>query len=373
MKLHWEARMLEIQKYDVVILGCDISGLLIANALAEQGLSIAIINNKNSNNKANENNNIPFAISSKHLPLLQGLMNADDEGKLHYQKYENIIYHHRSIHDIIKEKVSQCIYDPIALKKNRTGVICNQQMLIKDIYLSLHAKSNLTYFDVATISNIVYGEYEAWITLDNHEQISTKLVIAADETKTSFLFQQHIPLVFDDDHRKRIYATIKTDLAHHNTIYQYQFEHETITLFPTSDPQISEVNWSLAESDTQQLLQSNAFNKKLTALTNGQLGLCKRIENNIKVNDINPDFYAKMLHHHRLILASNSAFKITKHNTDEISLLLADTILIINEIKALTEKNKDIGDLRNIRKLERMRKEQIFRFWVKNKYYTQAK
>lgn len=90
--------------------------------------------------------------------------------------------------------------------------------------------------------------------LDNHQQISADLLLAADGTQSWVRQQLNIGVKKKDFHQTAIVANFKTEKPHENIAMQWFGAHETLALLPLVGQNVSLV-WSLPTERATELLE----------------------------------------------------------------------------------------------------------------------
>ncbi|MEZ8386644.1 FAD-dependent monooxygenase, partial [Vibrio splendidus] len=217
-------------------------------------------------------------------------------------------------------------------------------------------QDNVSLYMPATCKTMAIGESEAWLTLDNGQALTAKLVVGADGANSWVRKQQDIPLTHWDYGHSAIVANIKTTEQHHSVARQIFTPQGPLAFLPMQPSHMSSIVWSTEPNRAEKLVSmSDAdFNKQLTAEFDSKLGLCEvvgeRFAFPLRMR------YARDFAVERVALVGDAAHTIHPLAGQGVNLGLLDAASLAQELLTLWAAGEDIGTKRNLRGYERWRK-----------------
>ena len=203
---------------------------------------------------------------------------------------------------------------------------------------------------------VEWGENEVFITLEQGESLSAKLVIGADGAHSWLRKQANIPLTFRDYGQHALVATIKTELQHNHRAYQVFTGDDILAFLPLYQPEQCSIVWSASPEKIAQLqaCDENQFNQLLAITFDHRLGLC-RLQGERDTFPLTAR-YAQHFVEHRVALIGDAAHTIHPLAGQGVNLGFRDVIALIDTINALHQQGRDIGSPHFLRQYEQSRK-----------------
>jgi 2-octaprenylphenol hydroxylase len=217
-------------------------------------------------------------------------------------------------------------------------------------------QSNVTLYMPSKCATLAVGESEAWLTLDNGQALTAKLVVGADGANSWVRKQQDIPLTHWDYGHSAIVANVRTQNEHDRIARQVFTPQGPLAFLPLGDEKLSSIVWSTEPRRADQLVAMSdiEFSKQLTAEFDNRLGLCgvvgERFAFPLKMR------YARDFVTERVALVGDAAHTIHPLAGQGVNLGLLDAASLAEEIIELWQRGEDIGTKRNLRGYERWRK-----------------
>jgi 2-octaprenylphenol hydroxylase len=208
----------------------------------------------------------------------------------------------------------------------------------------------------ATCQSLAIGESEAWLTLDNGQALTAKLVVGADGANSWVRRQQDIPLTHWDYGHSAIVANIRTESVHDSVARQIFTPQGPLAFLPMQSPNMSSIVWSTEPNRAEKLvsMSEQEFNKHLTTEFDAKLGLCsvvgERFAFPLRMR------YARDFAVERVALVGDAAHTIHPLAGQGVNLGLLDAASLAQELIKLWQAGEDIGTKRNLRSYERWRK-----------------
>ena len=342
--------MLAAQSYDVAVVGGGIVGLTTACGLADLGLRVIVIDQGSVDEVSGEPRLKVSAINQASQNLLKNIGAWSYIDKVRCTSYTSM-----KIWD--KGGAGKIHFDDNGSGQS-LGTIIENDVISNALLARAEDLHSLTYVENQTLDSVVFGEREAWLTLNSREQFSAALVVAADGANSVIREKCRIPLTFWDYGHHAIVATIRTEYSHQHCAQQIFTEEGVLAFLPLFDSNLCSIVWSTSPQKATELMEcgDSEFNKALTAAFEGRLGLCHIAGNKQKQCFPLKMRYARQFVQNRMILAGDAAHTVHPLAGQGMNLGLLDAASIIEVVGDIFKQGKDIGEYRYLRNLERWQK-----------------
>ncbi|WP_416307741.1 FAD-dependent monooxygenase [Neptunicella sp. SCSIO 80796] len=236
------------------------------------------------------------------------------------------------------------------------GHIIENQLIRQSLWDAAERSENIELIAAASISKLDVGERDAFVTLDNGELITARLVVGADGANSWVRRQMNLPITHWDYEHKAIVATIKTELPHLQQARQVFTPTGPLALLPLWQDNLCSIVWSQDNREANRLLAmtDTEFNQALSSTFDMQAGLCElhseRISYPLQMR------YARQWVKPRLALIGDAAHTIHPLAGQGANLGLMDAAALAQNLAELHLNNKDIGLYKSLRSYERWRK-----------------
>ncbi|ABZ77922.1 Ubiquinone biosynthesis hydroxylase, UbiH/UbiF/VisC/COQ6 family [Shewanella halifaxensis HAW-EB4] len=341
--------MLSTQTYDVAIVGGGMVGLATAIGLAMEGIKVVVIDAGQTQAVSGEPRLRVSAINKASQQLITNL------GAWPYLAAARVSpYQKMQVWD--KDSLGKIDFDAHSLSETHLGSIIENDAIAFALAERASELSELTYIQNQRLERIAFGEREAWLTLDNGDNVSAALVVAADGANSWVREQCKIPMTFWDYNHHAIVATIRTELPHGNTARQVFDNEGPLAFLPLYEKNLCSIVWSVSPDKAKELLALDkvSFERALTTTFDGRLGMCS-LESERQSFPLRMR-YARHFARPRLLLAGDAAHTIHPLAGQGVNLGFLDAASIVEVVSELKQQGKDIGDYRHLRELERWRK-----------------
>lgn len=339
-----------MQSVDIAIVGGGMVGLALAAALKDSELRIAVIEGKAPNSELADLPDVRVSALSRSSETILRNLGA----------WQGIIQRRSSPYQAMEvweqDSFARIEFSANQLSQPNLGHIVENRVIQLALLEQVQQQSNVSLFMPATCQSMAIGESEAWLTLDNGQALTAKLVIGADGANSWVRQQQDIPLTHWDYGHSAVVANIKTKDAHNTVARQIFTPQGPLAFLPLESSHMSSIVWSTDPSRAERLIamSESEFNKALTAEFDAKLGLCE-------VVGIRAAFPLKMRYARdfvvdRVALVGDAAHTIHPLAGQGVNLGLLDAASLAQEIKHLWALGEDVGTKRNLRGYERWRK-----------------
>ncbi|MDW2313083.1 FAD-dependent monooxygenase, partial [Vibrio sp. 1075] len=244
-------------------------------------------------------------------------------------------------------------FDAQSMAQPDLGHIVENRVIQLALLEQVQKLENVTLFMPARCATLAVGEQESWLTLDNGQAMTAKLVVGADGANSWLRNQMDIPLTHWDYGHHALVANVKTADPHHSIARQIFTPHGPLAFLPMSQPNMCSIVWSTEPNRAEELLamSDEAFNKTLTSEFDARLGVCEVVGERaafpLKMR------YARDFVVERVALVGDAAHTIHPLAGQGVNLGLLDAASLAQEVLTLWKQGQDIGSKRNLRGYER--------------------
>ncbi|MEZ9128995.1 FAD-dependent 2-octaprenylphenol hydroxylase [Vibrio splendidus] len=339
-----------MQSVDIAIVGGGMVGLALAAALKDSDLRIAVIEGRAPSEGPSELPDVRVSALSRSSEVILRNLGAwqgiEQRRAAPYQAME--VWE--------QDSFARIEFDSTRLAQPNLGHIVENRVIQLALLDQVKKQDNVSLYMPATCKTMAIGESEAWLTLDNGQALTAKLVVGADGANSWVRKQQDIPLTHWDYGHSAIVANIKTTEPHHSVARQIFTPQGPLAFLPMQPSHMSSIVWSTEPNRAEKLVSmSDAdFNKQLTAEFDSKLGLCEvvgeRFAFPLRMR------YARDFAVERVALVGDAAHTIHPLAGQGVNLGLLDAASLAQELLTLWAAGEDIGTKRNLRGYERWRK-----------------
>lgn len=243
---------------------------------------------------------------------------------------------------------------------SQLGFILENAVIQHALWQQVSQQANVEYI-IAAPQTLGVSENGAFLTLDNGEMLSAKLVVGADGANSWVRNQMKMPLTSKDYQHTALVCNVKTTEKHGKTARQIFAEDSIFAFLPMADEHLCSIVWSLPPNKANELKNASEaeFNKALTIAFDNQLGLCE-VQSLREIYPLAARF-CRDFAQPRIALIGDAAHTIHPLAGLGVNLGFADARTLANEIQKQLVNNQDIGEYRHLRQFERERKAQAMK------------
>ncbi len=341
-----------MHSFDVVIAGGGMVGLALACGLQGSGLRVAIV----------ENHTPPY---NGELPEAPGLrvsaINAASERLLQrLGAWDSIIAMRATPYGAMaawdRDSFGKIAFQAEQYGYSHLGHIIENEVIQKALWQRVRQLSDVTILSPGAIQHVAWGENEAFITLQDGQMLSCRLVVGADGAHSWLRQHADIPLTFRDYGHHALVATIKTELPHEGCARQIFHGDGILAFLPLWQSDRSSIVWSLPPERAEQMKHCDVdtFNRELSVAFDMRLGTCQ-LESERLTFPLTAR-YARNFAGHRIALMGDAAHTIHPLAGQGVNLGFMDAAELAFELKRLHREGKDFGRHLYLRRYERRRK-----------------
>jgi len=345
-----------IQNVDIAIVGGGMVGLAFAAALEDTELRVAVIESKLPNEELSDLPDVRVsALNRASENILRNLGAWDEISQRRLSPYQ-------AMQVWEKDSFAKINFSADDIAQTNLGHIVENRVIQLSLLAKVKQCANVSLFMPATIQSLNIGESEAWMSLDNGQMLTAKLVIGADGANSWVRNHFNIPLTHWDYGHSAVVANIKTEQPHNGVARQVFTPAGPLAFLPvhSSDAAQSEnlcsIVWSTDPLRAESLVDmtEEEFNRVLTAEFDGRLGLCQVLGERhafpLKMR------YARDFVSERVALIGDAAHTIHPLAGQGVNLGFLDAASLVQQVLSVWEQGQDIGAQKNLRPYERWRK-----------------
>lgn len=338
---------------DIAIVGAGLVGLTAAIALSRLGYQVTLVDcGKLTKRRRAAWDTRMYALTQLSQQWLAeiGLWAHVDEKRV------NPIGAMHLWHEGNHAKAADLVLNAEDANLTQMGCIVESQNLMVAAWQALKA-SDVRLMTELGSRKLAYTDQQAVLTLENRQQIATKLLIGADGVNSWVRQYLQIGVRQKAFNQTAIVANFKTTGPHHDIAKQWFGQHETLALLPMPGDHVSLV-WAKSTKAVENQLTEEAFN-----LADGVIARTQLPQGCLtNAGDINTFLLqqqtANRLIAERCVLIGDAAHQVHPMAGQGVNLGFKGVMALEKAIAPLTAMH-DVGDVSVLRQYERTHKQAI--------------
>ena len=322
--------------FDIVIVGAGPSGLCFAQALANCGLRIAIVERQHESQLADpafDGREIALTHRSAQLMRTLGLWERIDPEAISPLRDARVLNGPSLYAMNIDHRDS---------KKSELGYLISNQLIRKAAYEAVKASPAITLLTEAQITAVSTDNAGAYISLANGEKIQAQLLVAADSRFSETRRAMGIAANMHDFGKTMMVCVMEHSVPHHHVAWEWFDYGQTLALLPMNGMR-SSVVITLPATDIQHLMNMNEadFNQAVAIRFKHRLGTMRLVSTRHAYPLVTA--YASQIVAQRFALIGDAAVGMHPVTAHGFNFGLCSVEVLADEIKAAHARGGNIA------------------------------
>jgi 2-octaprenylphenol hydroxylase len=246
-------------------------------------------------------------------------------------------------------------FDSAELGEASLGHIVENRVTLKALHQKIATLDSVTFIPGVMATSLDISESHASLTLNNGEELTAKLIVAADGSRSWVRQQRGISVRGWDYDQAALVTYVKTAQSHQETAWQRFLSTGPLAFLPLTGG-YSSIVWSTSPEQAEQLknMPEEHFAIELQAAFEDRLG---------SIDEVGPRavfplrfFETSAYVENRLALIGDAAHTIHPLAGQGVNLGMSDAASLAEVLIEARHKRKDIGSLKVLRHYERWRR-----------------
>ena len=335
---------------DVVVVGAGMVGLTLANLVAQQGKSIAVIDR---NKIASFKNDQPY--EARVTAVSPGSQAIFEHVHAWQRMQTKRVSAFTDMHVWDEAGDSNIHFNANELKRKNLGHIIENIVIQSSLHEVLQQQSNIEWLLKEYISKVIVHQDHADVILESGKVLHTKLVVGADGGRSIIRGLAGIEYQEKSYQQMGLVALVETEQPHQQTAWQRFLSTGPVALLPLGidgDNNQCSIVWSVSEDYADELmkLSMHEFANALTQASDMKLGHITLKSKCIAFPLVSGQ--ADTMIQSRIALVGDAAHALHPLAGQGANLGFTDAAVLAD---VLENTDRDIGSLKVLRKYERAR------------------
>lgn len=333
--------------YDIAIVGGGIVGTLFACALKDSNLKIALIEAETQSQAVAKAQ--AYSISLLSSQILQGL-GVWDAIRPQIETYNTVRLADADYPGVVQ-------FSPVDIGTQTLGYVAEHRVLLTALQESLENCSNVQHLCPAKVVKTEFRAEDAVLDVaisDQIHSIRTRLVIAADGSRSPLRQQANIRTYGWKYWQACVVATFQLETSHNNTAYEWFWEGGPSGILPLPNNRCRIV-WTVPKTEAEGMLalSNDEFTERFIHRYGAHLG-------NPTLEGDRYVFPVQLLHSSRyvasrLALIGDAAHCCHPLGGQGINMGIRDAAALAQILQTANDRNEDISSIKVLKRYERWR------------------
>lgn len=351
-------------RYDIVICGGGLVGLMLANLLATSHYTIALIDagtapksqsaDQSQNPGANREQSAAMltghGLTSGYAPRVSVLNSASigllERCEVFTTLGRHAIFSHMQVKD--GEGTGEIRFGAEDIGVPQLGMVIENHLVVTALYKRLEEFENIELLFDHKVEEISEAEAGSLVTLDNNNVLSCSLLVGADGGNSRVRELKGLQTAGWAYDQTAVVTTIQTTRPHGNIPRQWFTVNGPLAFLPLADANLCSIVWSHREADKLMALDSESFCCALSEVSESELGEVTGVDRRFS-------FPLKQQHAYRYVSAGVALVGDAAHTIHPLAgqganLGLADAEALALEIKQARLSGQQPGDIAVLRR-----------------------
>lgn len=254
------------KQYDLIIIGAGIAGRAFACAVAQQGLKIALLDQRPLSSEINDELDLRMSAINKASQKLFEQLDVWQSIKASRTSQYNKMH--------VWDGEGSVTFDSASAGQSYLGHIIENQVMAAALAQQIEATANIDFISSVKALAVYPFEDSVQLLLDDQSRLEAKLLVGADGANSWLRKEVGIEIKSKSYQQVATVAVIKTELPHQQTAWQHFTAQGPLAFLPLEDEHLCSIVWSQGIFRAKKLERGNGeeFIKELEKDFENRLG-----------------------------------------------------------------------------------------------------